>query len=517
MRTLRVFDAMQAEAPTRDQADFILIGSGPGGATMARVLADAGFDLILLEEGGHLRDDQVRADAWSAFREVWRDQSLQVAKGRAFWPILQGCAVGGTTPINGAIIHRMPEEIHGQWQAEGRLSERFSLQALERVYDQLDKELHVTPVREDIRGNNNRLFARGADALGWDNNVIRRNEIDCQGTGRCTQVCPSKAKQSMDRNFLPFATARGMRLVSHARAERIHQAQGRASGVSGHFFHPVTRQRGAAFSYSARHGVIVTAGAVHTPVLVRRSGLAKGTPLVGDRFMGHPGTSILARFPDEVGMFHGATQGHESTHYWNEGMKFEVVGVPPAVAAARLPGFGRALFDRLDDLPRTAHWGLQIRAEAQGRVRPGLFGTRPDIRYSFTPKDVRTMKVALERLVSLAFASGAESVVPGVFGLPDEVRSVDEMKAIHALPDDPRLFHGICAHLFGTMSMGADARSGVVNSEGESFSVPGLFIADASVLPTNMGVNPQHTICAFSWLIAEGIRERFQPHSSHAG
>lgn len=511
MSALRVLDGMSPQAPTRDTADFIIIGSGPGGATVARVLAEAGFELIILEEGGEVKPSELRADTWSAFRDYWRDQSLQVAKGRTFWPILQGCAVGGTTPINGAIIHRIHEEIHSRWHDEGRLSERFSLQALERVYNTLDEELRVRPVEEAVRGNNNRLFAQGADALGWKNNVIRRNEAGCEGTGRCTQICPTGSKQSMDRNFLPYATARGARLYSHARAERILQTDGRASGVRGHFSHPVTRQRGERFEYQARHGVIVAAGAVHTPVLLRRSGLGRATPLVGERFMGHPGTSILVRYPDEVGMFRGATQGHESTHYWHERMKFEVVGVTPAVAASRLPGFGRTLFDQIKDLPRTAHWGLQIRAEAQGRVRPGLFGGRPDIRYSFTKADVRTMKTALERLVTLAFASGAQSIVPGVYGLPYEIRSIDEIRAIHALPDDPRLFHGICAHLFGTASMGPDARNGVVNPEGESFAMKGLFVTDASVLPTNMGVNPQHTICAFSWLIGEGIRARYQP------
>lgn len=515
MTDLRVIDGMTERANRRDIADFIIIGSGPGGATVARVLADAGFKLIMVEEGAKVEDKDVRADTWSAFRNYWRDQSLQVARGRAFWPILQGCSVGGTTPINGAIIHRMPEEIHAQWQREERLSERFSLDALERVYNQLDAELSVRPVAEDIRGENNRRFARGLDTLGWDNNVIARNECGCRGASRCTQVCPFGAKKSMDRTFLPYATARHMRLYAHARAEHILQKQGRASGIMGHFYDPVRRKRGQRFEFYARCGVIVTAGAIHTPVLLQKLALQRTTPLLGHRFMGHPGTSILVRFEDEVGMFRGATQGHESTHHWNDGMKFEVVGVPPAVAAARLPGYGDALYRRMNDLPRTAHWGLQIRAQAQGRVRPGRWGGRPRIHYDFLAEDVATMKRALKRLVRIAFASGAEAVMPGVAGLPDEITSMDDLSALEDLPDDPRLFHGICAHLFGTASMAQTPDHGVVNPDGESFGLPGLFVADASVLPTNMGVNPQHTICAFAWLIAEGLCERFTPSNGH--
>src|SRR5699024_6462267 len=143
--------------------------------------------------------------------------------------------------------------------------------------------------------------------------------------------------KSMDRTFLPYATARGMRLYAHARAEQIVQEDGRARGVRGHFYDPVRRARGRRFEFYARHGVIVAAGAIHTPVLLQKLKLQRSTPLLGRRLMGHPGTSILVRFDEKIGMFQGATQGHESTHYWDDGMKFEVVGVPPAVAAARLP------------------------------------------------------------------------------------------------------------------------------------------------------------------------------------
>lgn len=510
--SIRVIDGVTERAPRADIADFVIVGSGPGGATAARVLAQAGFDLIMVEEGGEVKQEEVRADTWSAFRQYWRDQSLQVARGRAFWPIIQGCTVGGTSPINGAIIHRMPELIHQQWHDEKRLSERFSMSELERVYDQLDRELHVQPVREEIRGNSNRKFAEGANALGWENNIIRRNELDCQGSGRCTQACPFGAKQSMDRTFLASATTHGMRLYAHARADRVTQKAGKASGVIGHFYDPVNRIRKQSFHYRARHGVLLAAGAVHTPVLMQNSGVKRGTRLLGRRFMGHPGTSILVEYDEKIGMFNGATQGHESTHFWHDGMKFEVVGVPPAIAASRLPGYGKTNFEYIDRLPYMAHWGLQIRAQAQGRVRPGLLGGRPRIDYSFTNEDVQTMKRALKRLGEIAFASGAKRIMPGVYGLLDTLTSMDDFKRLDMLPDDPRLFHGICAHLFGTTSMSNDRRSGVVNHDGESFALPGLYVTDASVLPTNMGVNPQHTICAFSWLIAEGLCERFRPH-----
>lgn len=506
LSTINLLDSTHASL-VRDEADYVIVGTGPGGATAGRVLSEAGFDVIFVEEGRKQTPKDVRADGWTSFKNAWRDASMQVAQGRAIWPILQGCAVGGTTPINGAIIHRIPEEIHRNWAAEGRLGDYLSLQRLERVYDQLDIELSVSPVQDAKAGNNNLLFAKGAEALGWRHNAIRRNVRDCQESSRCNQICPSEAKQSMDRTFLPKAQSFGARIYERARASKILSSAGRASGIEGQAYDPVTGQRGARFQFNARRGVLIAAGAIHTPVLLKKNGVGRKSGLVGKRFMGHPGTSILIQFDSQVDMFRGATQGHESTHYWHEGMKFEVVGLPPGVAGARLPGFGERLMHRLDALPYTAHWGLQIRAEAVGSVSPPLFGDRPSIKYSFTNGDVQKFKLALSRLVDMAFAAGAKKVMPGVAGLPEEISSPDEMKAIFDLPDNPRLFHGICAHLFGTTSIGGNERDGVIDEFGQSYDLPGLYVVDASGLPTNMGVNPQHTICAVSWLMAERMTE----------
>jgi choline dehydrogenase-like flavoprotein len=99
-------------------------------------------------------------------------------------------------------------------------------------------------------------------------------------------------------------------------------------------------------------------------------------------------------------------------------------------------------------------------------------------------------------------------VYPGVHGLPDRIRSVDEIAPILDLPPDPRRFHAIAAHLFGTARLGCDPRAGVVDPELQAHDLPGLYVFDSSVFRGNIGVNPQHTICAVSWLAAERLADR---------
>ena len=93
-------------------------------------------------------------------------------------------------------------------------------------------------------------------------------------------------------------------------------------------------------------------------------------------------------------------------------------------------------------------------------------------------------------------------------GLPERISSPDGLGDIDGLPDDPRLFHCIAAHLFGTTVMGRDPRNSVVRPDGALHGLEGLYVTDSGVFPTNLGVNPQHSICAVSWLIAEHVAEQ---------
>jgi choline dehydrogenase-like flavoprotein len=428
------------------------------------------------------------------------------ASGKGFFPILQGCAVGGTTAVNGAIIHRLPEAIHREWSERFGLDEGvLGLDLLEDAYNTLDAELSVGPAPEDKLGNNNKLFRKGADSCEMDSNPIQRCVDGCHASSRCTQGCPFGAKQSMDQTFIPFATNRGARVYATCRAERIGRgSDGRISKVRARFRDPVSGRREHHIDLHARRGVILAAGAVHSPWLLLKSGIRTPSRLEGKRFQGHPGTSVLAEFDEPVNMWFGATQGYESTLFWNERMKFEVVGVPPSVAAARLPGYGSAYRERVDRLPYMAHWGVQIRAHAQGKIGKGFFG-KPAIQFGLTREDVRLFKRGLKQLVRMAFGAGAIRIYLGIHGMPEVIKSVDEIDPIDDLPDDPKILHGICAHLFGTAGFASQAERGVVDSEGRVYGHDGLYVMDGSVLPTNMGVNPQQTISAFAWLMASAI------------
>lgn len=494
-------------ADVREIADYVVVGTGAAGAVAARVLAVAGYDVVMVEEGPWVPKSAFRQDTWSAFRSLWRDAGFQVSEGRSFFPVIQGSAVGGTTVINGAIVHRVPEEIHAGWGAEAGVDEMISLAELDRAYDLLDEKLSVAPGPEDVLGKNNTLMREGAQRMGIEGNVIRRNVVNCQGSNLCLNGCRGERKQSMNFTLIPEALHHGARIFATCRVERIEEKNGRAIAVRGRFKpHPRTGRKGKSLRVEARRGVIVAASAIQTPILLAASGLGRQSKLVGQRYQCHPGVGFMGAFEDVVDMHAGITQGFESTHWWSERMKFESVGVPLEVATTRYPGFGRELVRKMADFRHHVSWGVQVRSRAHGTVRRGLSG-RTVIRWSWTDADIRTLKVGLKRLGTMMFEAGAHAIWPGVHGLAPELTSIDQLDKIDDLPDDPRLFHGIASHLFGTATMGVDPAKSVVGPTLESHELRGLYVLDSSVFPTNMGVNPAHTISAIAWLAAERLAE----------
>jgi len=405
--------------------------------------------------------------------------------------------------MNGAIIHRLPKPIYDSWCETHGVGSVLSYDDLVRVFDQMDDELGVDTAPDAVFGRNNALMAKGVEALGGKGNRIRRNVRGWRRQARCLHGCPTGQKQSMNLSYVPRAIAGGARVYAECRVSRVLAEGGRARYVVARF-RTKDGVVGAKARFEARRAVIMSASAIQTPLLLEASGLGRESGLVGRRFQAHPGTSVLGLFDDPVNSWFGATQGYETTHWWDERMKFEAVGVPLSIGAARLPGFGADFVREIARFGHISSWGVQVRCRAMGRVKRGLFG-RTVVKYCPTPEDIAVFKIGVRRLVEMNFAAGAREVLLGIHGMPARISSVDELAPLDDLPDDPRLFHYIAAHLFGTATMGTDPKRSVVGPDCQSHEMPGLFVTDSSCFPSNLGVNPQHSIAAVSWLAAERI------------
>ena len=480
--------------------DFVVVGSGAGGAAAAITLARAGCSVALVEAGAWRMPEDYPASMTGNFRDLMDEWGSQVTMGKALWPVVQARTVGGTTVINSAICVRTPKDIFERWRREHGIDGLEQAVADKQL--QLEKDLSAEVVPEVAWGLSNTLAFKGERALGWaDPHPMMRYVKGCVGAGRCLQGCRAGKKQSVNVVFVPELLTRGGTLVSCAPVDRVLLEGTRAVGVRGRFQHPESRAFGATFTLRARKGVVVAASVTHSPVLLMRSGLK--LKALGHFFRAHPGTGVFGVYDEPVDMNVGATQGWASVAFRDDpGLKLETLAIPPELVASRLPGGGTQLMQRLTEYRHLAMWCHAVRAESAGVVKASLFGKTPVVHYSLDEKDMLRFRRGMVLLAQQHFAAGARKIIPGISGLPYEL-GPDQVHVLENGPLDPRKYVAILSHLFGGCVMGKDESRSVVDENGRVHGHQQLYVADASVIPTNLGVNPQHTIMGLAQVFAE--------------
>jgi len=478
-------------------ADLVVVGSGPAGCAVAREAAAAGARVIVVEEGAWVRPAEFPLSAFGAMSTLYRGMGATVVLGAGPIPYVQGRMVGGSSPINGAICWRLPRDVHEEWcAADPALRDALPWEEIEAVTEALEARLGVRPTDPSVAGPKNLLMAKGADALGLEHRPIRRNEVGCKGLGRCMQGCPGGYKQSVDATLLADAMLGDTTVLSRVEARQIVRRGARAEGVVG------LAGSGAGVRLRARRAVVLAASAVQTPVLLLRNGLRQGP--VGEHFQCHPGVSMAGRFRDPVRMWEGATQGHEVTGLRREGLKFEALGFDLSVLAARLDGVGSEFARSIAGMAHWLDWGAAVRAEAHGRVRRVL--GRTVVTYTPTANDVARFRRGLRVMGEMMLAAGAEELAPGVRGFASRVSSVAVLRELErAGPASVAAYTAAITHMFGTCRMGSDPAASVVRPDFRHHATDSLYVADSSVFPTNLGVNPQIPIMAMATLCARRI------------
>ncbi|MEI8081897.1 MAG: GMC oxidoreductase, partial [Actinomycetes bacterium] len=246
--------------------------------------------------------------------------------------------------------------------------------------------------------------------------------------------------------------------------------------------------------------VVVAAGTTETPPLLRRSGLG-GHRHLGRNLYLHPAVSIAGRFEQPVVAWEGVLQsaGIDERHD-SDGILIEATSTPPGMGTMLLPGHGAELVAELDAADHLASIGAMIADEPSGRV----LGRNQSVQtYNLSRNDGSKLLTAIGVMGRVLFAAGAIEVLTGINSGP-RARSIDELdEAISGA--DIRSLHLAAFHPVGTAGAGRDDQRYPVDAEGRLRGVQGVWVADASVLPTCPEVNPQVTIMALAMAISKGI------------
>ena len=461
------------------RAEIAVIGSGPGGAVTATRLAEAGRDVVLIEEGEHLPLSSAPHFSREEILQKYRNGGINVAMGKAKVAYVEGRCVGGGSEINRGLYHRIAPEILEGWRRDYRI-EALSADELRPHFDACEQIVRVSFLPGEAPQLSLRLQA-GAVALGWGC-VEAPRLFDYAADWRAS--APG-VKQSMTETFVPRFLAAGGRLVPQTRVRRLARHNGRwqlrALQDAG--------QRGQRETEIAADTVVVACGAVQTPALLHRSGITRN---VGDQLCWHPMVKVVACFADPVNQLSELEPVHQIKEFEPRFSMGCSISKRPALALALIDHPG-GLADVERNWRHMAIYYVQSTG-GSGTVRP-LPGFRDAlVRARHNRTDMADLAEGLTKLCTCLFAAGATAIYPGVCGLPVPRSEADLRQIPRELPADRTNLTAL--HLFSSCPMGEHEHRCAVDSFGRVHGADRLYVADASLLCGPTVVNPQGTVMA---------------------
>lgn len=469
-----------------DTFDVIVVGTGAGGAPVGWRLARAGSRVCFVEAGDLLGAESTGR----AVERHYLDQGMfGSAAGSGTALVIAGRAIGGTTAINSGTSFRPKPERLDAWDAQ--CGTAFASGVLDPYLDAIEAHLGIAPVPEDRLDASARLVRDGLAAIGRPGAYpLPRNAPGCKGAARCCFGCPNGAKLSTDRAFLPGAVEAGATLLARSEAVGV---RARADGVD------VWVRTADGVRRLRAEQLIVAAGAIGTPGILRRDRLGTAWARAGDDLRIHPASKVFGWMPAPLA--HGGVPqalGYEDPELPR--VTFEGAHTPPAVTATLIQPAAqrhRAWMEHHDHL---ANYGMMIRDRATGSIR--YPGGKAVLSYALDRDDASDLGAALLIAARALFAAGAERVALPLAGREPEVDSVAALDRLSPadFPREALLTSGF--HPQGTAGIGR-----VVDADLRLVGAPRIAVCDASVLPDSPGVNPQVTIMALSLRLADRLLE----------
>ncbi len=458
-------------------AEVLVVGSGAGGATTATVLAEAGFDVLVVEEGAWVEQGAVVPFSLDQMDQQYRAGGVTVALGMPSIAYTEGRCAGGGTEVNSGLYWRPPGELLERWHRDFRIAD-FDPDELLAIADEVETVINV----RTVPGNHSEpsdVLRRGAAALGW-----RHGEIPRWMTYPHADQPDKGERQSMTRTYLPRAVAAGARLVVGCRVDRLEMSRGTASAAH------TTLADGTSGTIRFRH-VFVCGGAIQSPALLQRSGVHGH---IGRTLAVHPTVKLAARFADALNVPDDVPV-HQVKEFAPH-LSFGGSASNPGLVALSLLDQWSTFRRAITDWQRMSVYYAAITSEGTGRVRsfPGM--ADPVVTYRLTHRDRELLRSGLARLTLLMLEAGAEEVFPSFQGAPAVKTRRDVATMQRAFGVNRATV--MTVHLCSTVPMGeVEGRCGA-DSFGKVVGCHNVYVNDASLLPTAPGVNPQASVMAFA-------------------
>ena len=506
--------------------DFCIIGSGAGGGVCALKLAQAGFDVVLLEEGPHIPKGQGHGGKCHVRPTFLERESTMIPRlyqeggGRITTDggvlVQQGRCLGGGTSVNWSACLPPPQATLQFWKEHFGLP--FDGDSLLPYMEEVVGYLNIHA--NDKLNSAARLLRDGCTKLGWDWAVLPNNTVHCRECGSCGTGCAYDRKQSGIVTWLadavenPGAQGRPITIYTDAKVYLMDRDKGKIRGVHARFQGHTSQDTRFRLSVWPKLGVILSAGSVGTPSILLRSGINPNRQ-VGKHTHIHPVTICYGRYPEATHAAYGVPDNMMSREFaaGPTGYLIETGSFSPVLISLLTLDFGEDLRRTVRDyFPRGAalyahnNSGFDLK-QPYGRVK--LDGNDdPELEYKLAPDNQSAMRESLKNMTRIHLKAGAESVYH--FTNPSiEIRSESELNKLDQVSFEPSKTTVVTVHVMGGCRMSDGRLKSVVDPHFRLRGVSNAWVVDGSVFPTGLGANPQVTIYSLALRAAHLILKHF--------
>ncbi len=496
--------------------DFCVVGSGAGGGVCALKLAEAGFDVIVVEEGPNIPREQGHGGPSHArkmlnereaemYKLLYQEGATRLTKNGGV-KVLQGRCLGGGTAVNWSACLPPRLETLDEWQKRGL---PFTRQNLDPYLREVVNYLPI--VRNDKYNTSARKFIEGCKHLGIPHDNLPNNTDDCRECGSCGVGCPYDRKMSGFVKWLPDAVALGATVYTDTRVDKLVGAGDRVTEVHCRFIDAKTRPTGGTLVVKPTKGVVLAAGAIGTPGILLRSKLDAGGRVGKKNTHIHPVTITIGKYPEKTLPAYGVPDNMWTPKFaaGPTGYLVETGSFFPVLSASATLQHGDELHRIMRDYyPHGAisyaHHTTGFGDEDYGTVTLDDNGD-PTLDYVIPKANVGPMRESLVEMCRIHLAAGASSVYV-MRNPPLEVRGeadFAEIKKINFAESQRATIFTV--HVMGGCQMNKDDKRRVVNNDFTFGQMKNLWVLDASIFPTALGANPQVTIYTLALWGAEEI------------
>jgi choline dehydrogenase-like flavoprotein len=430
------------------QTEIAVVGSGPGGATVARDLTLAGKKVTILEWG---RDNPPTGTTFGGVKNYlggWFMLGKGILISRELTMMVRGITAGGSSMLYcGTAYDPYPE----MWEPFG-----FTL---EKESSEIRDELRVGPLPDDLIGPGAKRVMATARDMGYEWHKLPKfiNPENCRpGCNECSMGCRYGAKWH-SRDWVMDAVEHGAEFLTNMHVEKVIKDNGSATGV-------MAKGPGGKRYEIAAEKVIISAGGVGSPMILLRSGITEA----GSHFFIDPFQMVCGVFEDKVNA-NGEALMVTGLHMKDDGIMFADMCYNFSLAAAMAGQFLYKL-PPLHKYRSTIPVMVKIRDDMAGKIKSNGSISKP-----LTKSDRGKIRKGTEIIDRILRKAGARSIWKTGIG---------------------------AAHPGGTCRMGA------VVDENMETGIKNCFVCDASVIPVPFGIPPTLTACSLGRRLSNHILGR---------